>query len=546
MVGLAVCREILNERPARLVVSARREFKARAVVDRLAKEYPDLAATTLAVWGDVFLRAEWQGDNARQAVLADPQKRRRLIADIIEPLNEEIVDSSFLVQSVLGSAPGLGGLPSQIIVDCMNTATAVSYQDIYGMARHLAQLSQANDSKTDWPTEIETLLASLSLPQLVRHVQLLYEAMRRAGTEAYVKVGTSGSGGMGFNIPFTHGEEKPSRLILSKSSMAGAQTLLNFLMARTPDAPAVVKEIKPTAMIGWNAIDYGPIVSRGKPIELYDCDEQHAVSIRRTENLANRGDFGKAIGKTLVGVYIDTGENGKFSASEFSVITSIGMMALVTPEEVARNAVRELRGTATGYDVVAALDGSVLEPSYRGAYLRQAALEKLRQLETRNGEAVAFENLGPPRLSKLLFEAYLLKRVCKTHQKAVDSSPEELALALEGEIKNNAELRQRILSIGVPILLADGERLLRGPVIKSKDAYHGWVELTESCMREWQTRLCAIRETINVETDNDTSSRRDRLFNASRQWRSEIGFPDIGEIAAWILINEDKGVRNKN
>src|SRR3989449_5134638 len=54
----------------------------------------------------------------------------------------------------------------------------------------------------------------LPLPQLIRHAQIITEALRRAGTQAYVKIGTSGTGGMGFNIPYTHSEEdrKSTRL----------------------------------------------------------------------------------------------------------------------------------------------------------------------------------------------------------------------------------------------------------------------------------------------------------------------------------------------
>jgi len=539
MVGQAVCREMLAQNPARLVIASRRKDKACAAEQALRAEFPGTLTQIIPVWGDVFLRADWQSDGefARTGVLADTQKRRRLIADIIDPLDEDIVTSSLLVQFVLGTAPELSGIPAQVIADCMNTATAVSYQDVYTMARRLSQLAQANQPQTDWPTEVESLLASLSVPQLVRHVQLLYEAMRRAGTEAYVKVGTSGTGGMGFNIPFTHGEEKPSRLLLSKTSMAGAQSLLNFLMARTPDAPAIVKEIKPAAMIGWKSIEHGPIHRRGRDVTLYDCPPEHAVSIDDAEHLAPQADYGINLGQTLHGVYIDTGENGKFSASEFSVITALGMMELVTPEEVAKNAVRELNGTSTGRDVIAALDGSVMEPSYRGGYLRQVALQRLRQLEAKHGEAVAFEILGPPRLSKLLFEAYLLKRIGHTLSAVIGNTAENLAQSLQTKIYENTELRQKIVSIGIPILLADGKRLLRGPQIKSEDAYHGWVDLTPANMQTWQNRLRHVDEILRAA--DDTSSYRHRLFLAAKE------FPDIGEIVAWIFIEEDQGIRDK-
>src|SRR4030095_8522224 len=97
--------------------------------------------------------------------------------------------------------------------------------------------------------------------------------MSDAGTLVYVKVGTSGTGGMGLNIPYTHSEERPSRVLLSKSALAGAQSMLLFLMARTPGAP-ITKEIKPAAAIAWKRIAYGPIARRGEAIHLVGAPPQ--------------------------------------------------------------------------------------------------------------------------------------------------------------------------------------------------------------------------------------------------------------------------------
>ena len=87
------------------------------------------------------------------------------------------------------------------------------------------------------------------------HIQILQKALLAANVKLYLKVGTAGTGGMGLNIPYTHSEERPSRVLLAKSAVAGAQSLLLFLMARTPDGP-VIKEIKPTAAIAWKKIAY--------------------------------------------------------------------------------------------------------------------------------------------------------------------------------------------------------------------------------------------------------------------------------------------------
>jgi hypothetical protein len=196
--------------------------------------------------------------------------------------------------------------------------------------------------------------------------------------------------------------------------------------------------------------------------------------------------------------------------------------------------------------VIGALDASVAGPSYRAGVLREAALERLRQLEAEHGEAVAFEILGPPRLSKLLFEVYLLKRGFGTVAAVLDAAPEQLAAALERLVREDAETRQRIISIGIPILLADGERLLRGPVIKSEDRHHGWADLTAANMAKWRERLLAYRATVRSELAGDSSSRHDRVFAASREWSEADGFVDIGEIVGWIFSTEDLGRRAKD
>ena len=561
MVGVAVCRELLPHAPARLLVAARRRARAVAAVEQLRSESTSIqgqpgahGATRIeARWGDVMMRAAWQREEGgvRAAVLADPKKRQRLVADVLEPFDESIADASLLVQLVCGTGAA-DGAPADVVIDCMNTATAVSYQNVYARARRLAELSVADardegdEVDIDWPAEVTPLLSALYVPQLVRHIQLLHEAMRRAGTAAYLKVGTSGTGGMGFNIPYTHGEEKPSRLLLSKAAVAGAQTALTFLMARTPGGPSLVKEVKPSALIGWRSVDHGTVLEGGRPISLRDCPPADAVAARDPANLAPEGDFGRATGQELTGVYIDTGENGLYSADEFATITALGQMQLITPEEIARDVVREIRGAAPGRDVVAALDGSVMGPSFRGGYLRETALRRLRELEREHGPAVAYEQLGPPRVSKLLFEAHLLRTAAGTLDAALGTEPAALGAMLEHVVSSEHTLRQRILTIGIPILLPDGERLLRGPRIKAVDADHGFVDLTSDNMARWQARLRELREQCARKRAGDASSQLDRVTSAGQPGSAEPDFFEPSDLVSFVLIHEEGGSRDKD
>jgi hypothetical protein len=421
----------------------------------------------------------------------------------------------------------------------------VAYQNIFQAARKLEGRIHAQEP-TDWPAEVERLFTSLYIPQLVRHMQIFYESMVAAGTQAYVKVGTSGTGGMGFNIPYTHGEERPSRVLLSKSAVAGAQTMLIFLLARTPGAPPVMKEVKPTAAIAWKGIDFGPIRAGGRELPLYDCDPDVPAPLDDPATTAPQGSFGAATDAILESVYIDSGENGLFAVGEFTALTTLGQMAFVTPEEIAHNVVSEIEGGNTGKDVVAALDSSVMGPSYRAAFLRSAALNRLHQLEREHDvESVAFELLGPPRLSKLLFEAYLIKRVAPRLSQAAEARPESLSEQCFALVHDDTHLRRQMISIGIPVLVPDGTGLLRGPVIKSPDADHGWVDLRPDNMRRWQARLRAMRSEIQASLEGDTSSQFDRPFTASREWADSDQF-DIGEIVGWVFNEEEGGRRGKS
>jgi hypothetical protein len=158
---------------------------------------------------------------------------------------------------------------------------------------------------------------------------------------------------------------------------------------------------------------------------------------------------------------------------------------------------------------------------------------------------VAFEILGPPRLSKLLYEAYLLQRCCGTLSAVMAKSAEALSQAMAGLVRDDAGLRQRILSIGIPILMPDGQRLLRGPAIKSADAEHGWVDLTPANAMRWKERVGALRAFLQTMTSGDTSSRSERAYPDAQAWTAGDTF-DVGEIAGWLFLHEEKGRRGKS
>jgi hypothetical protein len=555
LVGSAICRKFMEEKPRRIVVASLSEQEAREAVKSLQDEFPQAGRNFFVPWwGNMFVRDQLK-DIPREAILANPRYRAMFIDDIIEDLTQDVLQRSSLYRLMRKYRP-------DIVVDSVNSATGIAYQDIFQVSRELVQLMRSprggsRSASTEVREATERLLCTLYIPQLIRHVQLMYRSMSEVGTKIYVKIGTSGTGGMGLNIPYTHSEERPSRVLLSKSAVAGAHTLLLFLMGRTPDAP-ITKEIKPTAAIAWKRIAYGEVRKKGRPIPLVDCPPERAIKLRKAFPLAMKG-AARQTGETLKSVFIDTGENGIFSRGEFEAISTPGQMEFVTPEEIAESTVFEVRAGNTGHDIINALDNATLNPTYRAGFMYHNALTTMMKLEEQHDvESVAFEMLGPPRLSKLLYEAFLLKLCCTDMRTVARTDEKALSAQVHALIRQSPQLRAQIISIGIPILLPDGTSLLRADHIKIPPyrgeaslpvtarnidnwAHDGWVDLRVKNMKLWRARMRSIMRMVHELPKEETGSRR---LDNPEYWND---FTDIdpGKVCGWIFSYEEKGKRMK-
>lgn len=526
LVGMAVCRELLVRKPREIQIHSLRMEESEKAAEELKPEAGSTVLSTSA--GNIF--GLLQGGSKRDLIRAELRR-----------LDDEDLGTFVLYDVLAQSRP-------DIVIDCVNTSTGIAYGDIFRSAEELLRQLEAGDIDDG---AAERLLDALYMPRLIRHIQIMYRGMIDAGTRVYVKVGTTGTGGMGLNIPYTHSEERPSRVLLSKSAMAGAQSMLLFLMARTPGAP-ITKEIKPAAAIAWKKMGYGAIVRGGKPLMMMDArpipldgsfsTEDPAAAREREEPYQN--------------VFIDTGENGVFSLEEFSAVTSHEQMEFVTPEEIARYLVFEIEGRNTGYDIVYALDSAVLGPTYRAGILRHWALERLNEMEREHGvHSVAFEMLGPPRNSKLLFEAHLLRLAFPNMDAVRQSTPQQVCDALDRLVREDPEVANRVVSVGVPILLSSGEIIRGTKVIVPPDARgekvtsgkleewvrDGWVDLRlENCAR-WIDRFEKIHEEVAALPEGDSSSR----FLRNRRFWHKVDVIQPGKVVGWILGTEEGGSRIK-
>ncbi len=545
MVGFQIAYRIATElNPRRIVLVGLREVEVDEATEALRELAPGVEI--VGEWGDILACNEFSR-RPRSELLADPDTREAIFADLLGPF-EPAYERSRLAHLIRTHRP-------DVVVDSINTATAISYQDVYTTAvlakRDVDTLQGGGEvAVEDLAGHVESLILSLSVPQLIRHVRTLHQALVEVGTRLYLKVGTTGTGGMGLNIPYTHSEDRPSAKLMTKAAVGFAHTGLLFLMARTAGGPAV-KEVKPAALIGYADIAHRVVSERGEPVGRFRARREDLASTLRLhlppEEFTRQGDVALPV--------VNTGENGVFTRGEFEAITSLGQMEFVTPEEIAHLCVAEIRGANTGRDVIAAMDGAIIGPSYRGGILRARALDELRRLEAETGtHSVALGQLGPPELSKLLWEAELLSLVAGTVVNVVETDPDALAADLEELLGFRSDLVDTITSLGLPILSTDGSSILRGPFIRIPEvpgdrevemspedrdrwAEKGWVDLRPSNVRRWQARFKAMRDARLGKAQRGSAG-----VTLASYLPEHI---EVGTVAAWVLANEHGGYRIK-
>ncbi len=528
LVGRAIARRLLDFTPKRIVLVALFEDE----VDEGAAWLRQFAGSTAidTSWGDVFLPAAL-AKMERKRLLADTASRELVLDDLLGDLTRDVLERSSLYQLFDRYKP-------DAVVDCINTATAFAYRDVFHSSRELLATAREGHVTRE---QVEQHILSIPMPQLLRHVQIMLECLRNSSTEAYVKIGTSGTGGMGLNIPYTHSEERPSRTLLAKSAVAGAHSLLLFLVARTPGAPATI-EIKPTTAIAWREIAFGPIRQRGQPVAKVDCPKPLTIDTAFGPTASGWRDEGVI----LESVYADLGENGQFARDEFETVTSVRQMEFITPEEIAAYVVAELQGHPTGRDVIAALDASTAGPTYQAGVLRAEAIERLRALEAEHQvRSVAFEMLGPPRLTKILYEAFIISRLRPSVRALAESDPKGLSGEAVALVADDAELRSTIISVGLPIIVSDAQVYRGGTVmIKPVDGNieqavaRGWVDLRVPNAGVWIDRA---RQMV------DQAGMRAGGSDSGVDWWAQCPDDAIAppRFATWIFRYEDGGERIK-
>jgi hypothetical protein len=558
MVGVQVAREVARElNPERIIIAA---VSKKEVDEALAflRDQIDKRIELVGEFGNVFVPEELKHAN-REAIVENREQFDLLFDAVFR--REISYQTSALFQLVDKYQP-------EVVIDSINTATAISYQDEFELAIKTKGLIDglearegaiAREDLDPLFATVRKLLIAQGIPQIARHILLLSETLKNTNVETYVKVGTTGTGGMGLNIPYTHSEDKPSLTLLAKSAIGFAHTGLLFLLARTPnESETSIKEIKPGAMIGFRRVEKRHIPVRIDKPESYapafliePKEEVLGSQLQLRDDQPYEKLGGRDVKLEVIGA--DTGENGFFSIGEFQAITFPRQMEFVTPEEVARTVVLEILGASTGRDMLAAIDGAITEPSYRAGVIRDHAVRQMHRLESQLlGEvpSIAVGHLGPPRLSKLLAEAYLIRHASdrKNVAEIRDIDAADMQRFVDRYLAENPAVTSTIVRIGTPILrerdgrltLTRGPRISIPPVVGGQSlvglddaridqyAASGWVDLRLSNFVKWRERLERAKP-------GDIEKFGSAAFDLTRYPGERF---EPGDFVGWLFVNE--------
>ncbi|MFQ6550546.1 hypothetical protein AADZ90_021595 [Aestuariibius sp. 2305UL40-4] len=413
-----------------------------------------------------------------------------------------------------------------IIVDSVNAAYATRSAEspFHEIARDLRKIVDSNceDAAAKLSTGVDDLILGNGPVVIARYIAALGLALQEMDVQRYVRVSTTGLGGMGFNCPYTHGEANAAGVgeaLAQKLTTSGALHQLLWNLHHTSGADIAL--IVPSALIGWEDVQFGPIRSKGGLVPLLDCLAEPPIR-------PNATCYASAVSpEFLQTVYAPAGDSSHYAIEEMALSTSVGQFEALTKEEVARAVSAAAFGDRSN-DLLTFMDKAALGPTYAGAIRRSSLLREMRDMATeKNVVSVASGNFGPA-VSQSLFELHFLLASLGNQgfEKAFATEDTDmLAARVERYVLNEAAGRSHALSLGHSIILKTCTLSPAFPCeARDEDSNGVSIDLRAENISVWQRRISAALPTI------------DSLSRLSSD-QMEVG---AGEILAGVFLDEGK------
>jgi hypothetical protein len=186
----------------------------------------------------------------------------------------------------------------------------------------------------------------------------------------FLQLGTTGAGGLGFNIPFTHGEATAELPIIHKAAFSGIITSLLVLLSRSFEEGAMrVSEVKPGLAV------FADAVVRETSPDSWSCTT------------------------------LDGGESGAYTYQELALLTQ--WMGFTTVKRIADRIMNVISDTPSehrvaAHDVTSALNASIVAQDESDEKAKAATLREMQAADrdAANGSfVIASGNLGPAEIT---------------------------------------------------------------------------------------------------------------------------------------------------
>lgn len=525
-IGKAITKRIIAHKPDRIILHNLTKKESDYCFEYFSKNCKDVEF--IPSYGDVFLPFDF---NKLTTIEEQIKNKYDLLNFFYSDLSPEVLKKSTLYNLAQKWEPDL-------IIDAINSGTVLGNH--YKPELILSKVSKSANADVDTSAEI---LLNDFVPKAINFVYSLKLVMEDFKIKKYLKVSTTGLGGMGMNMPYTHGDTPKSSLsfaLMGKISAAGVLHQLLWNLSHTTHYN--ISLLIPSTFVGYDFTKFEPI----------ETDIGLIKKINNPKRLKiNEGDT-LTYSKGLSDEYLEfpvvrAGENHVYSLYELSALTAVGQMEAITKEEVANAAMEDICGK-TNRNMLNYMDSGMLTSTFAGKVMVEKIKSEIKLLmQKNNSTSIATGNLGVT-VAKRLYELHIIKQVCKTVDELKNIDVKKLCDLVTENIENNKDLVIEMLSLGLPIVMEDdtmfiGEYSLfpdKGcDLTITKERLEkwiqvGWVDLRAENILFW-------KETITYVYNDAQKVLKDKDFILNRDAFSISNDYDIGEVLAYYYNLQEKG-----
>lgn len=525
-IGKAITKKIIEQNPQRIILHNLTKEESDYCCEYFSKYSKNIEL--IPSYGDIFLPFDF---NKLTTIDEQLKNKEELLKFYYSDLSPEILKQSTLYKLAQKWDPDL-------IIDAINSGTVLGNH--YKPELILSKVSK--NANVDVNTSAEILLNDF-VPKAINFVYSLKLVMEDFNVKKYLKVSTTGLGGMGMNMPYTHGDTPRSSLsfaLMGKISAAGVLHQLLWNLSHTTHHNITL--LIPGTFVGYDSTKFEPVET--------DVGLVKKINNPRKLKLVNgeKLEYSEGISKEYLEFpVVRAGENHVYSLYELTALTAMGQMEAITKEEVADAAIEDICGK-TKKNMLNYMDSGLLSPTFAGRAMIEKIKFEIKDLMNKNkSTSIATGNLGVT-VAKRLYELHMIKQVCKTVSELKNIDIKKLYDLIIKNIEKNKDLVIEILSLGLPIV-TENDNIYIGEysLYPDKDCdltitseklekwiQVGWVDLRVENILFW-------KETISFIYNDAKKVLSDETFILNRNAFSICNDYDIGSFLAYYYNLQEKG-----